>query len=167
MLYYIFSQRQKAKGESSSHLDLLCLLFLLSSGNGEKLKQTLVHLLIPPPGKWAHKLSAISCGLRVGEEDWQAEPDDEMLWGCVQADGAEVQGVGCRAIREGESGVEVRGRGGCRTTPCRTRWGGEGERVEEDQIPSCESVPDLDLNHNILVPDVSVRHCATQQPNNW
>lgn len=46
---------------ASPHLASPCLLLPLSSGNGEKLKQTLVHLLIPPippRKKRAHKLSS-------------------------------------------------------------------------------------------------------------
>ncbi len=36
---------------------------------------------------------------------------------------------------------------------------GEG-RVEEDLSPSCESVPDLELNDSILDPDMSRRLCV-------
>lgn len=44
--------------ENSSYRPAPCLLLPLSSGNGGKSKQILVHLLIPPAGKQAHKLSS-------------------------------------------------------------------------------------------------------------
>lgn len=44
---------------------------------------------------------------------------------------------------------------GGRATPSRT--GGE---AEEDLSPSCESVPDPELNDSILDPDMSRRLCV-------
>ncbi len=56
-------RNQQNLGEQSElwqalHMASPCLLLPSSSGSGEKLKQTLVHLLIPPLGKRAHKLSS-------------------------------------------------------------------------------------------------------------
>lgn len=103
------------------HLASPCLLFPLSSGNGEKLKQTLVHLLIPPPGKQAHKLSSYFLW-PWGGAGWASRT---RWWGVI------AQCV--VAIREVESGGkgQVQGVGGQgHTQKDRRRLGGRG--VEEE-----------------------------------
>lgn len=64
------------------------------------------------------------------------------------------------AVREVESGGKGQGGGGAGTHPVGQEEAGKGGRVEEDPSPSCESVPDPELNDSILDPDMSRRLCV-------
>lgn len=98
-------ERAKWELPPAPHLASPCLLLPLSSGNGEKLKQTLVHLLIPPAGKRAHKLSSYflwpwgGCGM--GKQN--------QMMGCLEV--VEVTAQCVVAIGEGESGGKGQGGG--------------------------------------------------------
>ena len=99
------SEPQSESSSQAPHLALLCLLLPLSSGNGEKLKQTLVHLLIPPPGKRDHKLSSYFLWPWGELRDGQAEPDDGGVWRlCLGAQGGSTD-HGC----SGHQGGRVKG----------------------------------------------------------